>query len=222
PLEEHAVPHESAVSGEYLFWYNWEYGTIARSDLDGSNVHPKFIEGVVDNPGTGESIKFLTIAGEYVFWSANGEEGSRRIGRAKINGTSVNRYFLEGFYGINGIAADSSYLYWIDSENPDRDPEYNPAEEEDSGYVIGRATLEGAGVDRSFITGFNSYCAVCYPGPWARQPIRGLAVAGGYLYMGAEWTHVGPEEDIYLPTSIGRVAKTESSSPELGFINGFD
>jgi virginiamycin B lyase len=68
----------------------------------------------------------------------------------------VNQAFIGGASAPCGVAADAAHVYWTNS---------------DSG-TIGRANLDGTGVDQSFITGLNAPC--------------GVAVDGAHVY----WTNV--------------------------------
>ena len=72
--------------------------------------------------------------GNFVYWT-NSDPGTT-IGRAKINGTALNDSFISGLNDPEGVAVDSKFIYWA----------------ERGMNRIGRANLDGTGVDPGFIS----------------------------------------------------------------------
>jgi hypothetical protein len=92
--------------------------------------------------------------GNFVYWVS---EGDTTVGRAKINGTGANNGFITGISQPHAVAVDSKFVYFARGGGPDGS--------------IGRANLDGSGVDLDFIP---SSAGVINP--------RGLAVTGSGLY----------------------------------------
>jgi len=158
-------------------------------------------------------------ANAYVYW---GNSGTGAIGRASLDGSSVNTSFITGASTPFGVAVDANYIYWAN---------YGTGK-------IGRANLDGTGADQSFITGANGPVGMAVDANhvyWAngdntigRATLNGsgaasdvnqsfitgaigasaVAVDGNYLY----WTN-------YTPGTIGR-ANLDGSSPNQSFISG--
>jgi virginiamycin B lyase len=99
--------------------------------------------------------------GNFVYWSSGSPNSS--IGRAKINGTGLNRNFITGLGNPDGVAVDSRFVYWSDRGN----------------NTIGRANLDGTGINPSFIaTGVDSPVGVAVNGSgiyWGNNPGGGPA-----------------------------------------------
>lgn len=111
-----------AVIGRYIYWSNCANHTISRANLDGTGVIGAFITSP-DNAAN------LVVAGQYIYWA-----GANAIGRARLDGTNVQPTLIR--VSALGLAADGSHLYWSSSGPPVR---------------IGRANLDGSGVNRNFI-----------------------------------------------------------------------
>ena len=127
-----------AVSGSHIYWANYESASIGRATTKGTDVDPNFITGA----GSGSGI---AIHGKYIYFTSNGGTG---IGRANLNGTDVNPNFITGLDGeIAFLAVDAKYIFWADWG--DRGTCNNPGPT----CTIGRANIDGTGVNQSFITG---------------------------------------------------------------------
>jgi uncharacterized protein YjbI with pentapeptide repeats len=111
---------------QHVYWTNG--GFIARSNLDGTGVNPQFVK-------LPAGAHYLAVDDKFIYWT----NGGPKIGRANFDGTDVNPNFItiNGDTFLNGLAVDSSHIYWADSEQK----------------TIGRANLDGTGVNPSFITG---------------------------------------------------------------------
>ncbi len=68
----------------------------------------------------------------YIYWTESGRNAA--IGRANLDGTGVDRGFLDQHAGV--ITADAGHLYWSD-RNDD----------------VSRSNIDGTSVDPSFIDG---------------------------------------------------------------------
>jgi virginiamycin B lyase len=103
---------------------------------------------------------FPAGAGAYVYWA---NQGSGTIARATLDGAHVNQAFIAG--GGNqacGVAVDATHVYWAHRRG------------------IGRANLDGSGVQHDFITGATSPCGVAVDGThvfWANQGANSIGRA---------------------------------------------
>jgi hypothetical protein len=91
------------------------------------------------------------VDGAHLYWP-----GGKGIVRANLDGTGVNESFISG-PGVSGVpcAHDSAYLYWRSGQAQLGGP-ITPS------GSIGRARLDGTGVQSDFITGLKSLsgCAI--------------------------------------------------------------
>jgi virginiamycin B lyase len=91
------------------------------------------------SPPTGGLIKAnavdLAVDGTYIYWT---EQATGNIGRAKLDGSEVNKAFITvstPITSIQGVAVDNTFIYWTCSGK------------------LGRAKLNGTSVNESFISG---------------------------------------------------------------------
>ncbi len=89
------------------------------------------------------TLAFTSRAGAFVYWS---NVGTNTIGRANLNGTCPNRSFIRaktsgGWHGPSGLDVDATHIYWANDAPGSRRAS------------LGRANLDGMGVDQSFISG---------------------------------------------------------------------
>ena len=216
-------PTAVAVNGRHLFWAHRaaDEGSIGRANLDGSGQNPNLIpflepsgvaangthlfwtEAIADNcditltncfgyvgranlDGTGADYDFIRPPGSthgvaptatHLYWAGQTGDAIGFIGRANLNGSGTVHKLINNLDGPSGPSVSSTHIYWADAFGPD----------------IGRANLNGTGVNRSFITG---------EGPCA------TAVHAGHLY----WTDVRRD-------TIGR-ANLDGSGVDRDFITG--
>ena len=176
-------------------------GTIGRANLDGSNVTPHFIVTDFEIGPYG-----LAVAGAHIYW-LNGHS----IGRANINGTRINQNFITvaprvSFIQTFGLAVDTTHIYWTNYfESPGTAPARG---------AIGRANLDGSGVNRHFITGLT-ISHVKYGRVFKSFP-AGLAVDRAHIY----WTNADHAYG-YAPHggTIGR-ANLDGTGANRQFITG--
>jgi virginiamycin B lyase len=153
-------------------------GAIGRANRDGSGVNATFIPTPAHH-GCG-----VAIAGSHIYWTSWAcrivpgrgcwwaPSSPAAIVRANVDGTGVDDQFITDLAiprspafqtaGPCGIAVAGKYIYWMNNA------------ESGKPVPIGRANLDGTGVNKRFITGVTN-------GPC------GIAVVGGYIY----WTNAG-------------------------------
>ncbi len=166
--------------------------TLGRADNDGSGVTHSLLAGAGAPAG-------LAVDGAYIYWA---DTQQHSIGRANLDGSDADTTFIPNATGAgastfpNGVAVDGTYVYWTDGER-----------------YIGRATLEGHGIEPHFIdagsssfpmgiavdaetiyfTEFSQIMSVPAAGGTptslvtlpAQSSPTALAAAGGHLYWGA-------------------------------------
>jgi hypothetical protein len=153
-----ATPQGIAVTNAYIYWANATGSGIGRANLNGTDVNQQFIKTTGD---TGA----VAVNANHLYWTSFKQLGSATtIGRANLNGTDVNQQFITGTSNASGIAISGPYIYWTN---------YGPtAAYATSSSVprttIGRANLNGTGVNENFITGTHAGC--------------GLVIAAGRIY----------------------------------------
>lgn len=207
-----SVQHPAKAKG-YVYWTNYNDGSIGRATIKGKKVNEKFTTLNTANEGAG-----ITVDSSYIYWSlANGGTGTY-IARANLDGSGANGAFINtGGDNPCGVAVDSSYIYWAG----------------DVGSYIGRANLDGSGVNQDFIETGTRVCGIAVTskyiywsnyvnGEIGRANLDGsganndfinasageIAIVGNYIYFS---TAGG--------TAIGRV-KTDGSDLNTGFITG--
>ncbi|HXQ88729.1 MAG TPA: hypothetical protein VN733_03735 [Solirubrobacterales bacterium] len=114
-----------AVDGSHLYWVDWR--GIGRARLDGTQPEPEFVH-------TGPASCGLAADSQYLYWGSQGA-----IGRVRLDGLFGQPAFITGVGGVGAIAVDSAHVYWTDWRE---------------GMVystIGRAGIDGSGVNRSWI-----------------------------------------------------------------------
>jgi virginiamycin B lyase len=170
-----------AVDGAHLYWTNWHWpnvsGTIGRADLDGSNLDQSFIALAA------QPIE-VAVDGEHLYWTGGGN-----IGRADLDGSNVDPNFIDTPTGALGLAVNATHIFWTSGGSEGR---------------IGRANLNGTGVDESFIT-----FGVDIPDGWD-NPAE-VDVDGAHIYWANQ---VGPESGY---PRIGR-ADLDGTNVDQNFI----
>jgi hypothetical protein len=163
-------------------------GAIGRANRDGSGVNATFIP-TPSHHGCG-----VAIAGSHIYWVSIAckivpgrgcwwaPSSPAAIVRANVDGTGVDDQFITGlaiprspaFQTADpcGIAVAGKYIYWMNNA------------ESGKPVPIGRANLDGTGVNKRFIAGVAG--GTC-----------GLVVVGGHIY----WTTGGFVKSRY---AIGR------------------
>jgi hypothetical protein len=133
-----------AVGASHIYWisnYPYPRYQIGRANLDGSGVIRDLIPAVhSDSPAR------ITVAAGHIYWSDN---YGGTISRANTDGSGVELGFIilptndpQSPPATSGVAVDGSHIYWA-------------APRDIFGFgtnTIGRANLDGSGVNPSLIT----------------------------------------------------------------------
>lgn len=147
-----------SVNG-YIFWADGNGSHIGRANLaDGKGVSTSFIPTL--GKATGVAVDSTS---KVVYWTVNGAAGQGIIGRANEDGTSVQMTWFSGLFGAQGLALDSTYLYW--ANGPDQ---------------IGQVKLDGTGLNPAYILGPRIGTKSGSP---VNTPVP-MVVSDGYLYWG--------------------------------------
>jgi virginiamycin B lyase len=166
-------------------------------------------------------------ADAFVYWANTGPSfDGTTIGRANLNGTSVNHSFITGADGPCGVAVNGTHVFWSNS-GLGTGPNVG---------TIGRANLDGTGANQSLVSAPDNPCGVAVDGGhvyWADGdrvslgranlngsapqpdfispvPACGVAVDGSHIY----WGNAGSD-------SIGR-ANLDGTGVDTTFISGGD
>ena len=118
-----------SVDRQHLYWTNGL--SIARSNLDGTERQ----RALHQHPDCGPVPARSTTS--IIYWTRRRNDRSREPRRDRRD-TPIHH--CRGDFRLDGLAVDSSHIYWADSTT----------------RTIGRANLDGTGVDSSFITGSAS------------------------------------------------------------------
>ena len=144
-----------AVDSSHVYWTDPSGNRIGRANLDGTGVNPRFTTTGVVNPWG------VAVDGQHIYWTqreGTGPPFSGSIGRANLDGFSdVSPNFITGASEPEGIAVDYNHVYWANYY----DCSNNQAQSGCAGGTIGRANLDGSGVDQSFLaadSGLGSGC----------------------------------------------------------------
>jgi hypothetical protein len=185
----------------YVYWTNYDTGTIGRANLDGTGANPSFITGA-SNPGG------VAVDGAHVYWTYFDTDA---IGRANLDGTGANPSFIAAPTSPGSqVAVDDAHVYWVSRFGDPRTPPFGSLIGIPGTGAIGRANLDGTGVDVNFISGISF-------------PAGGVAVDGSHLY----WTSYHPDTTAPIdpvlqspphPTRIGR-ANLNGTGVEENFIS---
>lgn len=169
----------------YWSWTNDAYSAthsataIGRVALDGTGANATLVQ-VEDPTGASDDPRpSLLLTGTHVYWT---DQHNDRIGRAKLDGTSISAGLLTGIEGQQGsqLASDGTYLYW-------RTVTRDPISDQMTGR-LGRAKLDGTGLqlshamDPSLLIGYGEQ--------------GGLATTGAQVY----WTPYA-----FSQATVGRI-----------------
>ena len=225
-IKKRAVaPDALAVSGNHLYWAssgNVKRGSIGRSRLDGTRANPAYLPGIRSPLG-------LAVSDSYLYWSHGSKISRAKLGKGAARNVSAN--FISGLpSGTTSLVVDSQHIYWIGSST--------------SGLAtIGRANLDGSGVDSDFIAADANITGLAIDSDhlyWSRTDSKTTTIvrsdlAGGnitdlvtglpkHLYMGIGvnskyiyWTAPGLWSG--LKSVMGR-ANLDGSSPVQQFLSG--
>jgi hypothetical protein len=133
--------------------YFADQAAIGRANLDGTGVDRQLVNGVLASCG-------MAVDSTFIYWAYD-QAGT--VARANRDGTSPNiRFIFTDRAGACGVAVDGAHIYWANTGDTNGS----------SGTTIGRANLDGTGVNQSFITGAKAPCGVAVDGAhiyWANE-----------------------------------------------------
>ena len=128
----------------YIYWTNYQSSSVGRATKTATDLDNNFIPSVHSAGVIGGG---LTVNSGYIYWTSANGGTARTILRAKLNGSgSVDKNFITATPDDNpcGVTVNTSYIYWAG----------------DVGMAIGRAKLNGTGVDQNFIATGSGVCGV--------------------------------------------------------------
>ncbi|MEM8558319.1 MAG: hypothetical protein AAGG50_10905, partial [Bacteroidota bacterium] len=109
----------------FLYWATRTDDTIARANIDGTDVNTDFITGLAQ-PWD------VVVDDTYIYWTS---QLGPAIGRARLDGTSVEPDFIDNASGPRHLRKDDTFLYWTNNNTGS----------------IGRARLDGSESNPEFI-----------------------------------------------------------------------
>jgi virginiamycin B lyase len=89
-LTDAGAPGAIAVDGAHIYWADSQQQSIGRANLDGSDADATFIPNAT-GLGASTSPSGVALDGTYVYWT----DGERYIGRATLEGQSVQPHFID-------------------------------------------------------------------------------------------------------------------------------
>jgi hypothetical protein len=112
-------------------------------------------QGAGGLPAVGGAIAMLAVtlavalasrAEAAIYWPERGGGSADSIGRAKLDGSGVDRTLITGtiFDNPSGVAVDAAHIYWTNTAAGTTNPRQG---------TIGCANIDGTGVDQSSIIG---------------------------------------------------------------------
>ncbi|HVO54504.1 MAG TPA: hypothetical protein VMT37_08835 [Solirubrobacterales bacterium] len=173
-----------AAAGAAIYWGGDSF--IGAANLDGTKALISYPYEIVNAPPQ-THVCGVAVNGSDVFWA---DPRDNTIGRMELSPNPAGRLdYLNERVAVDealisnveepcGIAVDAGHIYWASA----------------GGLSIGRANLDGSGVERNLVVGLSRPC--------------GIAVDGQHLY----WSDVAAD-------TIGR-ANLDGSDPEREFIVG--
>ena len=153
--------HGVAVDSKFIYWTQGSGATssIGRANLDGSSPNPNFIpNSSALNFAPAAPQAALAVTTSAIYWI-----NSTTVGRANIDGSSPTSPIVNpGGDPLCGGAADSNFVYWLDSG---------------LGQSIGRAGPDGSAPTFNFVSGVSGNC--------------GVAVDPSFIYWGSTTKGIG-------------------------------
>jgi hypothetical protein len=185
----------AATAHAYVYWADYQGGTIGRANLDGTAVEDGFIP-------TGGHPLAVAVNSSYIYW-ANQSTGS--IGRANLDGTGADPNFITGINKPWGVALTPTAIYW---------PSFGDNK-------IGRANLDGSGKNLGLVTTVGAPCSVAvdaghvYWGSLGTPSFIGRASLTGSEPK-PEWVDL----ETYVPCGLATNSANVFFS-DTGFLGGF-
>ena len=142
-------PCAVAVDSGHVYWANTganlDGATIGRAALDGSDIDQSFIGAAAGPCG-------LAVDNTHVYWT-NASTGT--IGRAELDGSDANPSLIAGVSTPCGLAVTGGAIV-PDRHNIVGGHVYWANTGAGFGSTIGRASLDGGGVEPDFVTGLHA------------------------------------------------------------------
>lgn len=160
-----------AVDNSFVYWGSFLEDAVGRAELHESQAGPAEAEFVREADGACG----VAVDGAHVYWGSYSEA----VGRADLNGENANSKFIDGLERPCGVAVNSSQIFWT--------------EDSPSG-VIGKAALDGSGIDRSLDAGFGP-CGIAVDDrvlPAKTFPVQPPIAAFSVLFERHAWSSHGP------------------------------
>ena len=210
--------------GSHVFFSHPVQPTIGRIDPTGAGlVNPLIqIPAPTCNPfgGSNRHAGTLTTDGSYVYWT---DPDNGTIGRAGLDGSGATDQFLAVYApcgpsgypaasGPGGVAVGAGHIYWT-----------NPG-----AYTIGRANLDGSGINNSFISLTSAElqpAAIAISGSdlyWSDTPILGVGNTIGHAQLDGNGALVPSSVNSSFITGVSTDATLTVSGGYLYFDNGDD
>lgn len=141
-------PRNLALDGRHLYWSHGN-NFIGRSKINGRKAQPRYVDT------RSSSVWGVAVSSRHIFWTSNDPafDPPPRLGRARLNGTRVNRRFIESPSGPGDVVRHRGFIYWTNSNTGS----------------ISRARLDGTAIRRRFVT-------------TGKGVVSSVAVAGNYIY----------------------------------------
>src|SRR3954463_8249054 len=124
----------------FVYWADNQYSSIGRAANDGSDVEPRFLATNTFNPCG------VAVDSAHIWW---GNETGTTVGRARLTAAD-STLFIDGGAGPCGVAIDGTHVYWANGG-----PGFGF-----HGTTIGRANLDGTGVNQSLVSAAKGPCGV--------------------------------------------------------------
>ena len=97
----------TGTGGGYLYWSNYQNGTINRANLDGTGATTLV---------TGQNYPVaMAVDSSHIYWADY--FGGHTVSEANLNGTGVTTLVSGANYAV-GVAVDSSHVYWSYAIDP--------------------------------------------------------------------------------------------------------
>jgi hypothetical protein len=162
-------PHGIAVDANYVYWSSKSKACIGRVKHDGTGLEKEWLTGL------GTELRALAVDGTYIYWTRS----AIAVGRAKLNGTEVEKAWFTT-ENANGVSVNGTYIFrggagasgGVYRALLDKSGDTHLLEEVGPVGVtvkgtkvywtsfaagrIGRANLDGTGVEKEFIKGAAS------------------------------------------------------------------
>jgi hypothetical protein len=167
-----------AVDSHYVYFSNTDDKTIQRASLA---TRTEDADWVVQLERYGAGALGLAVDGQHIYWTDINSDGIGEIGRANLDSSNVVEPLI-GFYTYGepniqpvGIAVNSQYIYWTSTIPQYYAPMHASAAAVLPPAAIGRAALDGSGVDKTFI-----------PVQFPARP-QGMAIDSQHIYWADNW-----------------------------------